>query len=89
MSDAKTAELDLTPLAEIGAHGAVAGPDSTLQTQPSRAIVKDAAREGGAADEDPVRKRSWSPTNLSRTPLVPGPRPRRHRHSRRLKFKTR
>jgi acetyl-CoA C-acetyltransferase len=46
MSAAKAAELGLTPLAEIGAHGVVAGPDATLQQQPSRAIAKACAREG-------------------------------------------
>src|SRR4051794_32202769 len=46
MSAEKAAELGLTPLAEIGAHGVVAGPDATLQTQPSRAIQKACAREG-------------------------------------------
>ena len=46
MSAEKAAELGLTPLAEIGAHGVVAGPDATLQTQPSRAIAKACAREG-------------------------------------------
>src|SRR4051812_38637284 len=35
MSKAKAEELGLTWLAEIGAHGVVAGPDSTLQSQPS------------------------------------------------------
>nr|MBA2553803.1 acetyl-CoA C-acyltransferase [Geodermatophilaceae bacterium] len=33
MSDAKAAELGLTPLAEIGAHGVVAGPDASLHSQ--------------------------------------------------------
>jgi acetyl-CoA C-acetyltransferase len=46
MSAEKAAELGLTPLAEIGAHGVVAGPDATLQSQPSRAIQKACAREG-------------------------------------------
>src|SRR5688500_3448286 len=46
MSAAKAAELGLTPIAEIGAHGVVAGPDATLQSQPSRAIAKACAREG-------------------------------------------
>jgi acetyl-CoA C-acetyltransferase len=32
------ARLGLTPLAEIGAHGMVAGPDSGLQLQPAEAI---------------------------------------------------
>lgn len=46
MSEAKAAELGLTPLAHIGGHGVVAGPDSTLQSQPSRAIAAACAKEG-------------------------------------------
>ena len=46
MSAAKAAELGCTVLAEIGAHGVVAGPDATLQQQPSRAIAAACAREG-------------------------------------------
>ncbi|WP_416063289.1 acetyl-CoA C-acetyltransferase [Rhodococcus indonesiensis] len=46
MSKAKAEELGLSWLAEIGAHGVVAGPDSTLQSQPARAIAKACAREG-------------------------------------------
>ena len=46
MSAEKAAELGLTPIAEIGAHGVVAGPDASLQSQPSRAIQKACAREG-------------------------------------------
>jgi acetyl-CoA C-acetyltransferase len=46
MSAAKAAELGITPIAEIGAHGVVAGPDATLQTQPSRAVQKACQREG-------------------------------------------
>jgi acetyl-CoA C-acetyltransferase len=46
MSKAKAEELGLTWIAEIGAHGVVAGPDSTLQSQPSAAIAKACAREG-------------------------------------------
>jgi acetyl-CoA C-acetyltransferase len=46
MSKAKAEELGLRWLAEIGAHGVVAGPDSTLQSQPSAAITKACAREG-------------------------------------------
>ena len=46
MSAAKAAELGVTPIAEIGAHGVVAGPDATLQSQPSRAVQKACAREG-------------------------------------------
>jgi acetyl-CoA C-acetyltransferase len=46
MSKAKAEELGLTWLAEIGAHGSVAGPDSTLQSQPANAIVKACGKEG-------------------------------------------
>ncbi|KNX36631.1 acetyl-CoA C-acetyltransferase [Luteipulveratus halotolerans] len=46
MSKAKADELGLTPLAEIGAHGVVAGPDSTLQAQPANAIAAACAKEG-------------------------------------------
>ena len=55
MSKAKAEELGLTWLAEIGAHGVVAGPDSTLQSQPARAIAKACEKEGIApADLDLV-----------------------------------
>jgi acetyl-CoA C-acetyltransferase len=46
MSKAKAEELGLDWLAEIGAHGVVAGPDSTLQQQPARAIAVACAKEG-------------------------------------------
>src|SRR5688500_19199452 len=46
MSKAKAEELGLTWLAEIGAHGVVAGPDSTLQSQPANAIRAAVAKEG-------------------------------------------
>lgn len=46
MSKAKAEELGLTWLAEIGASGQVAGPDSTLQAQPANAIKKAAEKEG-------------------------------------------
>jgi acetyl-CoA C-acetyltransferase len=46
MSKAKAEELGLTWLAEIGAHGSVAGPDSTLQSQPANAIVKACSKDG-------------------------------------------
>ncbi|WP_231611305.1 acetyl-CoA C-acyltransferase, partial [Rhodococcus sp. CX] len=46
MSRARAEELGLSWVAEIGAHGVVAGPDSTLQSQPARAIAKACAREG-------------------------------------------
>ena len=46
MSKAKAEELGLEWLAEIGAHGMVAGPDSTLQMQPANATAKACAKEG-------------------------------------------
>lgn len=51
MSKAKATELGLSWLAEIGAHGVVAGPDSTLQSQPANAIKKAIAREGITVDQ--------------------------------------
>lgn len=50
MRKEKAQELKLTWLAEIGAHGVVAGPDSTLQSQPANAIKKALEREGISAD---------------------------------------
>ncbi|MGN6608211.1 MAG: acetyl-CoA C-acetyltransferase [Jatrophihabitans sp.] len=44
MSKQKAEELGLTWIAEIGAHGNVAGPDNSLQSQPANAI-KDALRK--------------------------------------------
>ncbi|GAA1693583.1 acetyl-CoA C-acetyltransferase [Kribbella yunnanensis] len=53
MSKAKAEELGLSWIAEIGAHGSVAGPDSTLQSQPANAIKKACSKEGiDAADLD-------------------------------------
>jgi acetyl-CoA C-acetyltransferase len=46
MSKAKAEELGLTWLAEIGAHGVVAGPDASLQEQPANAIAKACKKEG-------------------------------------------
>ncbi|WP_084526132.1 acetyl-CoA C-acetyltransferase [Nocardia vaccinii] len=55
MSKAKAQELGLSWIAEIGAAGVVAGPDSTLQEQPANAIAKACAREGiSPADLDVV-----------------------------------
>ncbi|MCW0215141.1 MAG: acetyl-CoA C-acetyltransferase [Pseudonocardia sp.] len=55
MSKAKAEELGLTWLAEIGAHGVVAGPDASLQEQPANAIAKACAKEGiSPADLDLV-----------------------------------
>ncbi|SNT08133.1 acetyl-CoA C-acetyltransferase [Asanoa hainanensis] len=53
MSKAKAEELGLAWLAEIGAHGMVAGPDNSLHSQPSNAIKKALAKQGlTAADLD-------------------------------------
>ena len=46
MSKAKAEELGLEWLAEIGAHGMVAGPDSTLQMQPANATAQACEKEG-------------------------------------------
>lgn len=51
MNKAKAEALGVTWLCEIGAHGVVAGPDSTLQSQPANAIRKAAAREGISLDD--------------------------------------
>ncbi|ORB65471.1 acetyl-CoA C-acetyltransferase [Mycolicibacterium tusciae] len=51
MSKEKAQEMGLTWLCEIGAHGVVAGPDSTLQSQPANAIKKAIAREGISVDQ--------------------------------------
>ena len=53
MSAAKAKELGATPLGQIAGYGMVAGPDNSLLTQPSRAIVKAAGKAGvdlGAVD---------------------------------------
>ncbi len=44
MSKAKAEELGVTPLGEVVSYGQVAGPDASLLTQPSRAIVQAADR---------------------------------------------
>jgi acetyl-CoA C-acetyltransferase len=51
MSKARAQELGVEWIAEIGASGQVAGPDSTLQLQPARAIEAAAAREGIAVSD--------------------------------------
>jgi acetyl-CoA C-acetyltransferase len=51
MSKAKAEELGLSWLAEIGAHGQVAGPDSTLQSQPAEAIKVACAKDGVAVSD--------------------------------------
>jgi acetyl-CoA C-acetyltransferase len=51
MSKAKAEELGLTWLAEIGAHGNVAGPDNSLQSQPANAIKHALAKDGLTVDD--------------------------------------
>jgi acetyl-CoA C-acetyltransferase len=46
MSRAKAEELGLTWIAEIGAHGNVAGPDNSLHSQPANAIAHALAKAG-------------------------------------------
>ena len=55
MSRARAEELGLEWIAEIGAHGNVAGPDNSLQSQPSNAIRHALDKEGiGVEDLDLV-----------------------------------
>ncbi|EHK87893.1 acetyl-CoA C-acetyltransferase [Saccharomonospora azurea] len=49
-SRAKAEELGIAPLAEIGAHGVVAGPDASLHEQPSNAIKAALAKAKLEAD---------------------------------------
>ncbi|MFD7428907.1 acetyl-CoA C-acetyltransferase [Streptomyces sp. NPDC059818] len=53
MSKARAEALGLDWIAEIGAHGNVAGPDNSLQSQPSQAIRHALKKEGiGVEDLD-------------------------------------
>ncbi|HEY2982545.1 MAG TPA: acetyl-CoA C-acyltransferase, partial [Jatrophihabitantaceae bacterium] len=51
MRKEKAQELGLTWLAEIGAHGNVAGPDNSLQSQPSNAINHALGKAGLAVGD--------------------------------------
>jgi len=51
MSAAKAAELGGPVLAEIGAHGVVAGPDNSLQVQPANAIRAALAKAGAQVSD--------------------------------------
>jgi acetyl-CoA C-acetyltransferase len=46
MSDEAAAEAGAPVLAEIGAHGVVAGPDNSLHSQPANAIARALAKAG-------------------------------------------
>ncbi|MFC6082243.1 acetyl-CoA C-acetyltransferase [Sphaerisporangium aureirubrum] len=51
MSRDKAEELGLPWLAEIGAHGNVAGPDNSLQSQPANAIAQALGKQGLTVDD--------------------------------------
>ncbi|MBV9204187.1 MAG: acetyl-CoA C-acetyltransferase [Actinobacteria bacterium] len=51
MSRVKAEQLGAPVLAEVGAHGVVAGPDPSLLSQPSNAIKKALGREGLPVDQ--------------------------------------
>ena len=72
MSKTKAEELGLTWLAEIGAHGVVAGPDSRLQSQPAPAIAKACQKEGiSPADLDLVEiNEAFAAVGLASTKLL-------------------
>ena len=72
MSKARAQELGLSWIAEIGAHGVVAGPDSTLQSQPAQAILAACAKEGiSPADLDLVEiNEAFAAVGLASTKLL-------------------
>jgi acetyl-CoA C-acetyltransferase len=51
MSRARAEELGVPVLAEIGAHGNVAGPDNSLHSQPSNAIRHALAKAGRSVED--------------------------------------
>jgi acetyl-CoA C-acetyltransferase len=51
MSRAKADELNTTPLGEVVSYGQVAGPNASLLTQPSQAILKAAGKVGSSVSE--------------------------------------
>ncbi len=51
MSPAAAARLGVTPLGEVVGYGQVAGPDNSLLTQPSRAILAAASRAGVSVED--------------------------------------
>ncbi len=70
MSKAKAKELGLTWLAEIGAHGNVAGPDNSLHSQPSNAI-NHALQEGRPEHRRPRPHRDQRGVRGGRHPVRP------------------
>ena len=87
MSKAKAEELGLTWLAEIGAHGMVAGPDSSLQMQPANATAQG-VREGGHQAHRPRPRGVQRGVRRRRHLLGPRARPRR-RHGQRQRRRDR
>ena len=51
MNKALATRLGLPWLAEVGAHGSVAGPDNSLHSQPARAIAYALDKAGRTVDE--------------------------------------
>ena len=51
MSAEAAAAAGATVLAEVGAHGVVAGPDNSLHSQPSNAILRALTRSGLSVDD--------------------------------------
>ena len=76
MSKAKAEELGLEWIAEIGAHGNVAGPDTSLQSQPSNAI-KHALGKAGPDRGRPGPDRDQRGLRGGRRAVHEGPRRRR------------
>ena len=72
MKKSRAESLGLSWLAEIGAHGVVAGPDSTLQAQPANAIKAALAKEGlTPADLDVVEiNEAFAAVGLASTKLL-------------------
>ncbi len=66
-SAAVAERLGLPVLARIGAYGQVAGPDSSLQLQPARAIETALAKQGlGVADLDLIEiNEAFAPVGLA------------------------
>jgi len=77
--------LGLTWLAQIGSHASVAGPDSTLQLQPARAVAAACARSGLApTDLDLLEiNEAFAAVGYRQHPAPRGgPRPGQHRRRR-------
>ena len=76
MSAEKAKELGITPLGQLVGYGMVAGPDNSLLTQPSRAII-EGGREGGRRPR--LRRPLRDQRGLRRRRAGLGGRPRHRR----------